>query len=100
MEESLSEFSILNTENPLIFTIVPLRDSKTGHREHDERILRNLESKAVEITNSVNRIKRLNAINVPELVEENHEGRPRYNSIYTEALAKRTAELLKIIPPM
>jgi len=98
MEESLSEFSILNTENPLIFTIVPLRDSKTGDREHDERILRNLESKAVEITNSVDRIKRLNAINVPELVEENHEGRPRYNSIYTEALAKRTAELLKIVP--
>jgi len=33
-------------------------------------------------------------VSVPELVEENHEGKPRYNSVYTRALSRGTADLL------
>ena len=35
-------------------------------------------------------------MNVPELVEENHEGKPRYNSVYTRMLAKSIANALGI----
>ncbi|MGC8645603.1 MAG: hypothetical protein ACP5UO_04990 [Thermoplasmata archaeon] len=91
------EVSLLNAERPLIFTVVPLRDSKTGEKEHDERILRNLEARKAEIAKAVKGISRLTAVSVPELVEENHEGRPRYSSIYTRALAKGIADMLDVI---
>ena len=77
---------------PLIFTVVPLRDSKTGDPEHDNRIVRNIESRIMEISHTLSDYPKLTAVNVPELVEENHEGKPRYNSIYTRKLAKGIAD--------
>ncbi|EQD74451.1 hypothetical protein B1B_02659 [mine drainage metagenome] len=35
-------------------------------------------------------------MNVPELVEENHEGKPRYNSVYTRILANSIASALGV----
>ncbi len=77
---------------PLIFTVVPLRDSKTGDPEHDNRIVKNIESRIMEISHTLSNYPKLTAVNVPELVEENHEGKPRYNSIYTRKLAKGIAD--------
>ena len=81
---------------PLLFTVVPIRDNKTGDPVHDEKILKNLSMKRSEIVKVLSPIKRLNAVNVPELIEENHEGKPRYNSIYTRMLARGIADDLKV----
>ena len=85
LSESLSK-------RPLVFTVVPIRDNKTGDPVHDEKILKNLSLKRSEISRALSPIKRLNAVNVPELIEENHEGKPRYNSIYTRMLARGVAD--------
>ena len=82
---------------PLLFTVVPIRDNKTGDPVHDEKILKNLSMKRSEIVKVLSPIKRLNAVNVPELIEENHEGKPRYNSIYTRMLARGIADDLKVV---
>ena len=81
---------------PLLFTVVPIRDNKTGDPVHDEKILKNLSMKRSEIVKVLSPIRRLNAVNVPELIEENHEGKPRYNSIYTRMLARGIADDLKV----
>ena len=81
---------------PLIFTVVPLRDSKTGDPEHDNRIVKNIETRIMDISKTLADFPGLTAINVPELVEENHEGKPRYNSIFTRKLARGIADQLGI----
>lgn len=81
---------------PLIFTAIPLRDSRTGDSVHDEKILKNLEIRKKELSESLKTFSRLTAVSVPELVEENHEGKPRYNSIYTRAFASGTANILHV----
>ena len=81
---------------PLLFTVVPIRDNKTGDPVHDDKILKNLSQKRNEIVKALSPIKRLTAVNVPELIEENHEGKPRYNSIYTRMLARGIADDLKV----
>ncbi len=81
---------------PLIFTAIPLRDNKTGDPKHDDKILKNLETRKEELRKSLENSSRLTAISVPELVEENHEGKPRYNSIYTRALSRGVADLLHV----
>jgi len=86
--------SRLLDRRPLIFTALPLRDSRTGDPEHDRKILRNINARKEELARELKGIKRLNAVSVPELVEENHEGKPRYNSVYTRALSRGTADLL------
>ncbi len=96
MENDSNLFKNSLKKRPLIITITPLRDSKTGDKVHDDRILMNLEQKKSEIVKALGNHSRLNAVNVPELIEENHEGKPRYNSIYTRALARGTADLLHI----
>ncbi len=83
-------------KRPLMFTAIPIRDSKTGDRVHDEKILKNLEQRKQELASTLGKFHRLDAISVPELVEENHEGKPRYNSIYTRMLSRGTADLLGI----
>lgn len=79
---------------PLIFTVIPLRDSKTGDPEHDNRIVKNIEARIMDIAKTLSDFPGLTAINVPELVEENHEGKPRYNSIFTRKLARGIADEL------
>ena len=54
-------------KRPLIFTVVPIRDNKTGDSVHDEKILKNLSMKRSEIVKVLSPIRRLNAVNVPEL---------------------------------
>jgi len=68
--------SRLLDKRPLIFTALPLRDSRTGDPVRDQKILRNLNARKEELARALRGIKRLNAISVPELVEENHEGMP------------------------
>ncbi len=96
MVSEQKRFRDLLVKKPLIFTVIPLRDAKTGDQVHDDRIVRNLNNRKEELANALNPFQRLNAISVPELVEENHEGKPRYNSIYTRALARGTADILHI----
>lgn len=79
-------------KKPLIFSAIPVRDSKTGDPVHDDRIIKNVKARITEIGKSLEPFGRLDGVSVPELVEENHEGRPRYNSIYTRMLAKGIAE--------
>jgi len=81
---------------PLLFTVVPLRDNLTGDPSHDDRILKNVSIRKSDMVSSLHSITRLNAVNVPELVEENHEGRPRYNSVYTRILANSIASALGV----
>lgn len=81
-------------KRPLIFTAIPLRDNVTGDPVHDERIERNLRSRKEDLGAALERFTRLNAVSVPELVEENHEGKARYNSIFTRALARGTADII------
>ena len=81
---------------PLLFTVVPIRDNKTGDPVHDDKILKTLSQKRNEIVKVLSPIKRVNAVNVPELIEENHEGKPRYNSIYTRMLARGIADDLEV----
>jgi hypothetical protein len=59
-----------------------------------EKIVNNLNSKKDQIAKELKNISRLNAISVPELVEENHEGKPGHNSIHIRALASSSADLL------
>ncbi|MEM1613639.1 MAG: hypothetical protein QXP25_01870 [Thermoplasmatales archaeon] len=96
MRETKATLPDVLMKRPLLFTVIPLRDSKTGDKEHDEKILRNLEARKVEVAKAVQEVGRLNAISVPELVEENHEGKPRYNSVYTRALARGIADILNL----
>jgi 5,10-methylenetetrahydrofolate reductase len=96
MGSDQSNFKKMLAKKPLIFTVLPLRDNKTGDAAHDDKIIRNLNSRKEELAIALNSFSRLNAISVPELVEENHEGKPRYNSIYTRALARGTADILHI----
>ncbi|MEM0136396.1 MAG: hypothetical protein QXU18_14415 [Thermoplasmatales archaeon] len=96
MVNEVTSFKNTLLKRPLIFTAIPLRDNKTGDAVHDDRILKNLNARKDELSSALSPIRRLNAISVPELVEENHEGKPRYNSIYTRALARGTADLLHI----
>lgn len=42
----------------------------------DEKIVNNLNSEKDQIAKELKNISRLNAISVPELMEENHEGKP------------------------
>ncbi|MEM0157850.1 MAG: hypothetical protein QXN26_07330 [Thermoplasmataceae archaeon] len=78
-------------KRPLIFSVVPLRDSRTGEKTHDDRILKNLDSRIDEFSGLLMTRRRVNAVSVPELVEENHEGRPRYNSVFTRKLSRGIA---------
>ncbi|MCL4333146.1 MAG: hypothetical protein M1290_06130 [Candidatus Thermoplasmatota archaeon] len=96
MGNEQGSFRQMLSRRPLIFTVIPLRDNKTGDPAHDDKILRNLNNRKDELAMSLSSVSRLNAVSVPELVEENHEGKPRYNSIYTRALARGTADLLHI----
>ena len=89
-DESTFQESLKN--KPLIFTVVPLRDSKTGDPSHDRKIVQNIESRISEVSEYLSEFPKLTAVNVPELVEENHEGKPRYNSIYTRKLAQGIAD--------
>ena len=81
-------------KRPLIFSAIPIRDSKTGDPVHDQRIIRNVDSRISEIGKALENFHRLDAVSVPELVEENHEGKPRYNSIYTRMLVRGIADYL------
>jgi 5,10-methylenetetrahydrofolate reductase len=81
-------------KRPLIFTAIPLRDSRRGDPTSDEKILKSLNVRKEELGKALGAFSRLDAVSVPELVEENHEGKPRYNSIYTRALASGTADIL------
>ena len=94
MTENFNSFSSSLKRKPLIFTALPLRDNRTGDSSHDEKILSNLESRKKDLAGELRNFHRLNAVSVPELVEENHEGKPRYNSIYTRALSRGTADLI------
>ena len=85
MVNESTSFKDMLSKRPLIFTAIPLRDNKTGDAVHDEKILKNLNARKEELASALRSFSRLNAISVPELVEENHEGKPRYNSIYTRA---------------
>jgi 5,10-methylenetetrahydrofolate reductase len=96
MGNNRSNFKNLLTKRPLVFTAIPLRDNKTGDPVHDDKILRNLDNRKEELGSALRSFSRLNAVSVPELVEENHEGKPRYNSIYTRALASGTADILHV----
>ena len=94
--EAMIPFVNALNKKPLIFSVVPLRDTRTGEKAHDERILRNLDARIKEFSDALKGKKRLNAVSVPELVEENHEGRPRYNSVYTRKLSSGIASSLDI----
>lgn len=96
MRDSSKSFKGSLKNRPLIFTANPLRDSRTGDSIHDDKILKNLANRRNDLGKALEPCTRLNAISVPELVEENHEGKPRYNSIYTRALARGTADILGI----
>ncbi len=96
MAKDQGNFKKLLSKRPLVFTVIPLRDNKTGDSVHDDKIVRNLNNRKEELAIALSSFTRLSAISVPELVEENHEGKPRYNSIYTRALARGTADLLHI----
>jgi len=96
MIKNVTTFSDLLQKRPLIFTVVPLRDNLTGDPKHDDKILKNLTAKKDEIVKALLPYSRLTAVNVPELIEENHEGKPRFNSIYTRKLARSIADELKI----
>ena len=92
MNQAYVPFSDVLYRRPLIFSVVPLRDTKTGEKVHDERVLKNLNSRIDEMSALLKDHARLNAVSVPELVEENHEGKPRYNSVYTRALSRGIAD--------
>ena len=94
MTENFNSFSSSLKRKPLIFTALPLRDNRTGDSSHDGKILSNLESRKKDLAGELKSFARLNAVSVPELVEENHEGKPRYNSIYTRSLSRGTADLI------
>jgi len=94
MTENFNSFSSSLKKKPLIFTALPLRDNRTGDSSHDGKILSNLESRKKDLAGELKNFHRLNAVSVPELVEENHEGKPRYNSIYTRSLSRGTADLI------
>jgi len=94
MSQNPDSFSSSLKRKPLIFTALPLRDNRTGDSSHDEKILSNLESRKKDLAGELRNFHRLNAVSVPELVEENHEGKPRYNSIYTRAFSRGTADLI------
>ena len=92
MKSGNGSFKAALKKEPLIFTVVPLRDSKTGDPVHDNTIVKNIERRIDDVSKSLSEFPELIAVNVPELVEENHEGKPRYNSIYTRKLAKGIAD--------
>ncbi len=94
MTGHINSFSSSLKRRPLIFTALPLRDNRTGDSAHDEKILSNLESRKKDLASELKNFTRLNAVSVPELVEENHEGKPRYNSIYTRSFSRGTADLI------
>ena len=96
MNSDYTKFAYLLQKRPLIFTVVPIRDNKTGDPVHDEKILKTVDSRKAEIAAALKPFTRLNAVNVPELVEENHEGKPRYNSVYTRKLARSIADSLGV----
>ncbi|MFG1520052.1 MAG: hypothetical protein AAE977_06235 [Thermoplasmataceae archaeon] len=96
MSAEYPRFADILQKKPLIFTVVPVRDNKTGDTLHDEKILRSVNARKDEIVSMLKPFKRLNAINVPELVEENHEGKPRYNSVYTRKLARSIADSIGV----
>ncbi len=96
MASDHSNFKNLLSRKPLVFTAIPLRDSKTGDQAHDDKIMKNLNNRKEELGTALSSFSRLNAVSVPELVEENHEGKPRYNSIYTRMLSRGTADILHI----
>ena len=92
MNSGYIPFSETLDRRPLIFSVVPLRDTRTGEKIHDERVLKNLNARIEEMSSLLRDHNRLNAVSVPELVEENHEGKPRYNSVYTRALSRGIAD--------
>jgi 5,10-methylenetetrahydrofolate reductase len=57
--------------DPLFFAPVP-PPARTATARVDARI--------ADVVRTVERVPRVDALNVPELVEENHEGRPRYRA--------------------
>lgn len=68
---------------PLFFEPVPLPG-----RARSERVAAYLD----ELAGRLSRVARLDAIDVPELVDENHEGRPYYRSVDPRTFAERLAE--------
>jgi 5,10-methylenetetrahydrofolate reductase len=92
MTEEQLKFPASLSKRPLIFTVVPLRDNKTGDPIHDGNLEKKVQTKINDVGNALIPINRITAVNVPELVEENHEGKPRYNSIYTRRMARGIAD--------
>lgn len=71
--------------HPVFFAPVP-PPARTATNRTEERL--------AEVARLIDRAPRLDAIDVPELVDENHEGRPHYRTgdprLYAGALAGRT----------
>jgi len=95
MPNSEKSFKTQLQKRPLVFTALPLRNNLTGESTHDEKIVQALNKKKEELASELSKIHRLNAVSVPELIEENHEGKPRYNSVYTRALSRGIADLVQ-----
>ena len=70
MVSDQSNFKNLLSRKPLVFTAIPLRDSKTGDQAHDDKIMKNLNNRKEELGTALSSFSRLNAVSVPELVEE------------------------------
>jgi 5,10-methylenetetrahydrofolate reductase len=68
---------------PLLFEPVP--PSARSSPNHAEAM-------AVELVRLLRGVPRLDAIDVPELIDENHDGRPYYRSGDTRGFAKRIAD--------
>src|SRR5580658_5038012 len=49
------------------------------------------QSKATQISEQLRDVSRLDAINLPEIVRENHEGKPKYSSIFDREYARGIA---------
>lgn len=76
-------FSEALTGRPLFFEPVP-----PTARAPEERVKRQLD----DVGRLLARVPRVDAVDVPELIDENHEGRPYYRSSDPRAFAHRLAE--------
>lgn len=70
---------------PLLFEPVPPSARSSPHRA---------EAMVAELVRTLGAVERLDAIDVPELIDENHDGRPYYRSGDTRAFARRVAEAI------
>lgn len=71
--------------SPLFFEPVPSPSRTLAHRA---------EERTTEVVRLIESVPRVDALDIPELVEENHEGQPHYRSgdlrAYARALSERT----------